>query len=500
VVLLLGGGAFAWWRDAQAQAGRERDARNAEAVAALLGQAKEALKAGDAAKAKVALEAARKRSAEGGAEDQALRLRGLEADLALLRGLDAVDRFRWTPVVSKLPDPAAVATRTREALTRLGLDPEAVAADEAAARVSASVVPERIVAALDRLLRQQQTEGVRALLRRVDADPYRDAVRDAVLAQTAAKIAELVGQKAALEQPASFAAFLGESGAVAVERKRQLLQAALAHRPGDLHLLMTLGGTYPINQKDGADERLRWFQAAVAAAPKNTAAHNNLGLALDDKGQWDAAIACYQKAIELDPKYALAHMNLGVTLSRKGQLDAAIACHKKAIELDPKDALAHYNLGWALAGKGQLDAAIACFKKAIELDPKNAQAHVNLADILANAADPKFRDPVQAIAHAKKATELAPQFFMGWGNLGEAYYRNGQWQQAIANLDKGLALYKSDHSEFFFFLAMAHHRAGHKDEARKWYDKAIAWMDKNAPKDAALLRFRTEAAEVLGVK
>src|SRR5262249_37857216 len=39
VALLVGGGAFAWWRDAQTQAGRERDARNAEAVAALLGQA-----------------------------------------------------------------------------------------------------------------------------------------------------------------------------------------------------------------------------------------------------------------------------------------------------------------------------------------------------------------------------------------------------------------------------------------------------------------------------
>jgi hypothetical protein len=64
--LLLGAGAFAWWRNAEAQAGRERDARNAEAVAALLGQAEEALQAGDAAKATVALEAARKRSAEGG--------------------------------------------------------------------------------------------------------------------------------------------------------------------------------------------------------------------------------------------------------------------------------------------------------------------------------------------------------------------------------------------------------------------------------------------------
>jgi tetratricopeptide (TPR) repeat protein len=568
VALLLGGGAFAWWRDAQAQAGRERDARNGEAVAALLGQAQEALKDGDAAKAAVSLEAAGKRSAEGGAEDQAGRLRGLEADWSLLRDLDAVDQFRWTPAENKLPDAAAVATRTREVLAQIGADPDTVAAEEEAARLSASVVRARLVAALDRLLRQQRTEGVRTLLRRVDADPYRDAVRDAILAQAAARIAELAGQATALEQPPGFVAFLGESTAIPLARRRQLLQAALSRRPGDLHLLMTLGGTYPINQKDGADERVRWYQAAVAAAPRNVAAHLNLGGALHDKGQVDESIACFQKAIALDPKCALAHANLGVALARKGQLDEAIACHKKALELDPKDATVHSNLGTALLdkgqldeslacyqkaialdpnfatahfnlgnalkdkgqedeaiasfkkaialdpnfatahnslgealrAKGQLDKAIACYKKAIELDPKDAIPHCNLADILTNAADPKLRDPVQAIALARKATELAPQFWMGWCNLGEAYYRNGQWQEAIAALDKGLTLLKSDNGEIFFFLAMAHHRAGHKDEAWRWYDKGVAWMYKHAPKDADLLRFRREAAEVLGVK
>jgi tetratricopeptide (TPR) repeat protein len=89
---------------------------------------------------------------------------------------------------------------------------------------------------------------------------------------------------------------------------------------------------------------------------------------------------------------------------------------------------------------------------------------------------------------------------MGWHNLGAAYYRNSEWQQAITALDKGLTLLKSDNGEIFFFLAMAHQRAGHKDEAKKWYDKGVAWMDKHAPKDADLLRHRSEAASVLGVK
>src|SRR5262249_59010362 len=114
----------------------------------------------------------------------------------------------------------------------------------AAARVSASVVRERIVTALDRLLRQEKTAGVRAVLRRVDADPYRDAVRDAVRADDRAKFAELAGRQAALEQPPGFAAFLGDSGAIPRERRRQLLQAAVSRRTADVDLLMTLGNAF----------------------------------------------------------------------------------------------------------------------------------------------------------------------------------------------------------------------------------------------------------------
>ena len=76
---------------------------------------------------------------------------------------------------------------------------------------------------------------------------------------------------------------------------------------GDLGLLMTLGGTYPIDREDGANERLRWYQAAVAAAPANLAAPTTWASRCKDKGQLDEAIACYQKAIELDPKFAKAH-------------------------------------------------------------------------------------------------------------------------------------------------------------------------------------------------
>jgi hypothetical protein len=50
-----------------------------------------------------------------------------------------------------------------------------------------------------------------------------------------------------------------------------------------------------------------------------------------------------------------------------------------------------------------------------------------------------------------------------------------------------------------FFLATARWQLGETDAARKSYDQAVAWMEKNAPTNQELIRYRREAAELLGI-
>ena len=52
----------------------------------------------------------------------------------------------------------------------------------------------------------------------------------------------------------------------------------------------------------------------------------------------------------------------------------------------------------------------------------------------------------------------------------------------------------------WFFLAMAHWQLDSRDEARKWYDQAVVWMDKNQAKTEELRQFRAEAEELMGIK
>src|SRR5207247_1141032 len=99
---------------------------------------------------------------------------------------------------------------------------------------------------------------------------------------------------------------------------------------------------------------------------------------------------------------------------------------------------------------------------------------------------------------AKQAVEREPKEGTYWNTLGAAHYRAGDWQAAIAALDKSMELRQGGDSFDWFFLAMAHWRLGGKEKARKWYDQAVAWMDKNKPHHGELRRFRAEAAELLG--
>jgi tetratricopeptide (TPR) repeat protein/tRNA A-37 threonylcarbamoyl transferase component Bud32/ribosomal protein S27E len=435
-LLLAGGLCFGWWQVEQGRVARVRQARNAEAVSGLLDQCEQALSAGDAIVAAVPLDEARKRAAEGGADRQAGRLARCQDDLAVLRDLNVVDQFRWAPVKGKRPDSDAVAARYREVLVGFGADPDAAGVEQAAARVSDSAVRDRLLVALDQMLRGQKSAAVRAALQAIDPDPFRDAVRDAVLVDNHAELARLAGQAEALQQPPRFAAFLGARGLLDVpQRRRELLWAALVRQPGDLGLLMGLGSSYPMNQRDGAEERVRWYQAAVAVAPGNVAALLSLGIALNEMGDQDGAIAAYQQAIRLSPEDVEAHHGLGKALRDKGDLDGAAAAFRETIRLDPERANAHNGLGAVLWDKGDPAEAAAAFKEAVRLDPNDPYPHTSLGAVLQAEGDLDG-----ALAQYQEALRLEPNFAYARHNVGSVLQSRGDLRGAIAAYQEVLRL------------------------------------------------------------
>ncbi len=134
-------------------------------------------------------------------------------------------------------------------------------------------------------------------------------------------------------------------------------------------------------------------------------------------------------------------------------------------------------------------------REAVRHSAVSPEAQNTLAWLLATTPDPRLRDAPQAVALARAAVNRAPRAGNYWNSLGVAYTRAGEWSDALTALNRSVKLRgaKSD-SHDWFFLAMAHWHLGDHAQARHWYERAVRWMEKNAPTDQDLKLFCAEAA------
>ena len=142
-----------------------------------------------------------------------------------------------------------------------------------------------------------------------------------------------------------------------------------------------------LDNKGELEAATREYREALRLNPNNDLAHYNLGMALDDKGDLQGAIGEYHEALRLNPGNENAHNDLGSALYKKGDVDAAIAEYREGLRLNPDNDSAHYNLGIALGAKGDLAGAIAETRATLRLDPNNPQVHYSLAYWLEKQGD-----------------------------------------------------------------------------------------------------------------
>ena len=265
----------------------------------------------------------------------------------------------------------------------------------------------------------------------------------------------------------------------------------------------------------------------------SASAYHNSGYVKLLFGKPGEAVGDFSKAIELEPtdishwfRRSEAYRALGEEELANADFDEYVKCLEKAIEDAPDEAVGWGNRGSAYAYLGRWSEAAADYEKAIELDPKGGSSLNSLAWFLATCPEEEFRDANRAVELATKAVELAPEDGNIWNTLGVAQYRAEDWSAVIEALEKSIELGSGGNSFDFFFLAMAHWQLGEtgvrgqepgsrdreaqaeeqpadqepaQAEVRRWYEKAVEWMDKNKPDDEELIRFRQEAEDLLNV-
>jgi len=184
-----------------------------------------------------------------------------------------------------------------------------------------------------------------------------------------------------------------------------------------------------------------------------------------------AARQMFEEALALDPQSPGAHTMLGWTDQMDvwfGSSESPVKSMERASELAQKaislnDALdsPHSLLCHMYLMKRQYEEAIAEGERAVALSPNGADAHAHLAVILNYVGRRE-----EATALFKKATRLnpmPPNWYLF--SLGDAYCLTGQYEEAIATLQKALKR-NPDDLMAHIALATSYSMGGREEEAR----------------------------------
>jgi Flp pilus assembly protein TadD len=136
-------------------------------------------------------------------------------------------------------------------------------------------------------------------------------------------------------------------------------------------------------------------------------------------------------------------------------------------------------------------------------DPMIAN-NVAWSSVMAAGEEPDLSEAVRLAELAVNGAS-EPMKAATLNTLGAALYRAGRFAEAVRRLDEGIQKRKGVSEEVgWVFLALAHHRLGHHDEARRWLD----WFRDRSPNldpsafwgelEIRLLRTEAEAVVLWG--
>jgi tetratricopeptide (TPR) repeat protein len=148
---------------------------------------------------------------------------------------------------------------------------------------------------------------------------------------------------------------------------------------------------------------LAQFESAVATAPNDADARNNLGQVLVRQARVAEAMPHFDEAIRIDPTRWAFRFNRARAYGLLNRLPEAVADYQTAAQLFPEDYATHYNLGLTLMQLKRYPEAVASLEQAVAMAPGEPSFLISLGTALVGA-----RQQDKAKAVFQQFLELAP--------------------------------------------------------------------------------------------
>ena len=321
-------------------------------------------------------------------------------------------------------------------------------------------------------------------------------VDDPQYAQAYAGLGDAYATKYALTKDPQWIAAATQNAARAVELNDRLIPVRA-----------TLARVY---QETGQlDKALAEYQRVVEQDPSVIEAQCHIGEIYRLQGKYALAESAFKDAIARRPMYWQGHVDLGALYYQQGQFAKAAEQFQAAVDLAPDEAYGYYNLGGTYLALGRNEDAIIVLKKGLAIQPDGA-AWSNLGSAYMYVG--KYEDAAEAM---KKATEMGPHDHVLWRNLGDSYAQvpgraveaREAYSKALETATQqlkinpkdpevlsGIALYYAhlgeskdaetfirraledspNNSDTLFSAALVYEIIGHRDQALKAIDQAVA--------------------------
>ncbi len=259
--------------------------------------------------------------------------------------------------------------------------------------------------------------------------------------------------------------------AVARDPKYALAYAGLAR-------CYVLQGTLHVGPRLTFPEARKCVDDALKLDPNLADAHAALGaIYLFEDWKWREAEQELALALRLDPNVLLTRNLYGFCLAAQGRLPEALALIRRGQELDPRDAARQNEVAMCYNWMRQPDLAIAAAREAIQLDPNFVLAYCELGTASLQE-EGMHAEAIQALSAAVERSKGHPR---ARSVLGCVYVAAGQPAKAREELKMLLS------NRVFgsaFAIARIHAALGERDEAFKWLqealderDSAVIWLN-----------------------
>lgn len=231
----------------------------------------------------------------------------------------------------------------------------------------------------------------------------------------------------------------------------------------------------------------------IQNAPGKARAYNNYAVALSEKQLYKESIPYYQKAIDMDGSYPDPLNNIAVAYSCLGDLDKAIDALRRSIMIQPLYPEAYNNLASFLIPKKEFDQAEKALHYALRLRPYYGKAYFNLGKIhlFRNENEKAFECFKNACTKAdfdnETGFQLYGQMAMKLNKYSDAAFAYGKLVEIQPtkenffccahalylneNFDQSIVAYKK-------LLAMS------PQERNAWYNLGEAYLKANNPQQA----------------